>query len=90
MPEVRARKTSRIWVCTGEGLVFVAWPHRSPSLQALPARLGIVYCLNRPCYIHYASLPSTSTPDQARPTPHPAVGHPPVSAPTQDLVSRSI
>ena len=63
--------------------MFVAWPHRSPSLKALPGRLGIVYCLNRPCYIHYASLPSASTPDQARVIPLPAVGHTPVSAVTR-------
>jgi hypothetical protein len=46
--------------------VLVAWPHRAPSLPALPGRLGIVHCLNRACSLLVAHLPRTSSPDQAR------------------------
>ena len=40
-----------VWVDGGATLVFTVWPHRSTNFPALPQRLGIVYCFNRPCYL---------------------------------------
>jgi len=35
------------------GLVFVAWPHASLNFPRLTQRLGIVFCVNRPCFLYH-------------------------------------
>ena len=42
----------------GTACVYTAWPHRAPNFPALTQRLGLVYCLNRPCALWLAALPS--------------------------------
>ena len=46
--------------CPGEALVCVVWPHAAPNFPALPQRLGIVYCFNRPCALYCVAAPYTS------------------------------
>eukprot|EP00191_Tetraselmis_sp_GSL018_P007403 CAMPEP_0177612022 /NCGR_PEP_ID=MMETSP0419_2-20121207/20928_1 /TAXON_ID=582737 /ORGANISM="Tetraselmis sp., Strain GSL018" /LENGTH=750 /DNA_ID=CAMNT_0019108041 /DNA_START=128 /DNA_END=2378 /DNA_ORIENTATION=- len=38
-----------VWDPSGEGVVFVGWPHRAPNFPRSAARLGAIYCYNRPC-----------------------------------------
>lgn len=38
------------------GLVFVAWPHKSLNFPKLTQRLGIVYCVNRPCFMYHIKV----------------------------------
>lgn len=44
----------------GDALVCVVWPHTAPNFPALPQRLGIVYCFNRPCALYAVAAPGTS------------------------------
>lgn len=47
------------WTPRGDGVVFTAWPHRSPTMPRMSQRLGMVYCFNRPAALHVAAWPPT-------------------------------
>eukprot|EP00208_Stichococcus_sp_RCC1054_P004576 CAMPEP_0206148488 /NCGR_PEP_ID=MMETSP1473-20131121/36760_1 /ASSEMBLY_ACC=CAM_ASM_001109 /TAXON_ID=1461547 /ORGANISM="Stichococcus sp, Strain RCC1054" /LENGTH=792 /DNA_ID=CAMNT_0053545837 /DNA_START=314 /DNA_END=2692 /DNA_ORIENTATION=- len=49
-----------VWTPSGDALVCVVWPHTAPNFPALPQRLGIVYCFNRPCALYAVAAPGTS------------------------------
>ncbi|CAG9467337.1 unnamed protein product [Pedinophyceae sp. YPF-701] len=46
-----------LWAPNGEHLVFVGWKHSPENLPQTHKRLGIVYCLNRPCSIYAVHCP---------------------------------
>lgn len=35
------------------------WPHTASNMPTLPQRLGIVFCLNRPCALYSIKVPFT-------------------------------
>ena len=66
LPFLICIRDDNLMLYTGEEMVYVAWPHRAQNLPTLTGRLGIVYCLNRPCSLHCVSLPASASPEQAR------------------------
>lgn len=54
----------------GKSLVCTVWFHRAHNLPTMARRLGIVYCLNRPCALYSIKIPFTcknNTPSDSNP-----------------------
>ncbi len=54
----------------GKSLVCTVWFHEAHNFPNLPQRLGIVYCLNRPCSLYSIKIPFTcknNTPSDSNP-----------------------
>eukprot|EP00873_Tetraselmis_striata_P005737 jgi/Tetstr1/426001/TSEL_016349.t1 len=45
-----------VWQPDGGGLVLVGWPHAAENFPQSAARLGVVYCYNRPCHLWAVEL----------------------------------
>ena len=43
----------------GTSLVCTVWFHKAHNFPTLPQRLGIVYCMNRPCSLYSVKIPLT-------------------------------
>eukprot|EP00884_Botryococcus_braunii_P019747 jgi/Botrbrau1/6456/Bobra.0034s0031.1 len=41
---------------SGQGVVYVGWPTKAHNFASLPEKLGIVYCVNRPCHLFLSLL----------------------------------
>ena len=55
---------------TGTSLVCTVWFHKAHNFPTLPQRLGIVYCMNRPCSLYSVKIPFTcknNTPSDLNP-----------------------
>ena len=55
----------------GKSLVCTVWLHTATNMPSLPQRLGIVFCLNRPCALYSVKVPFTcknNTPSDSNPT----------------------
>lgn len=63
---IHTSEKEELGVCSGDEMVYVAWPHRAQNLPSLTGRLGIVYCLNRPCSLYSVALPTGASPEEAR------------------------
>ncbi|KAK9862725.1 hypothetical protein WJX84_011555 [Apatococcus fuscideae] len=50
-----------VWSPEGDQLVFTAWPHSPPNAPQFGNRLGIVYCMNRPCSLFAVPVPPSSS-----------------------------
>ena len=59
-----------IMLTAGKSLVCTVWFHKAHNFPNLPQRLGIVYCLNRPCSLYSIKIPFTcknNTPSDSNP-----------------------
>lgn len=57
----------------GKSLVCTVWFHQAHNFPTMPHRLGIVYCLNRPCSLYSVKVPFTcknNTPSDLNPQAH--------------------
>ncbi len=55
---------------TGTSLVCTVWFHKAHNFPTMPQRLGIVYCMNRPCSLYSIKVPFTcknNTPSDLNP-----------------------
>lgn len=73
---IMSQQTSYCLCCVlyaGKSLVCTVWPHTATNMPSLPQRLGIVFCLNRPCALYTVKVPFTcknNTPSDADPKAH--------------------
>lgn len=54
----------------GKSLVCTVWPHTATNMPSFAQRLGIVFCLNRPCALYTVKVPFTcknNTPSDSNP-----------------------
>eukprot|EP00803_Ostreobium_quekettii_P001674 evm.model.scf_2613.1 EVM.evm.TU.scf_2613.1 scf_2613:735-8179(-) len=58
-----------VWTPDGKGLVVAMWPHRAENFPNTAALLGFVYCMNRPCELHYLPYPGGDDVKSVRLTP---------------------
>lgn len=52
-------RISIVAVSAGKSVVCTVWFHRACNLPTMAKRLGIVYCLNRPCALYSIKIPFT-------------------------------
>lgn len=50
---------SMVDMSAGKSVVCTVWFHRACNLPTMARRLGIVYCLNRPCALYSIEIPFT-------------------------------
>ncbi|KAK9836232.1 hypothetical protein WJX84_008783 [Apatococcus fuscideae] len=46
-----------VWSPDGDHLIFTAWQHKAANAPMFGNRLGIVYCMNRPCSLFAVPIP---------------------------------
>lgn len=72
---------SVVWLSAGKSVVCTVWFHRARNLPTMAKRLGIVYCLNRPCALYSIKIPFTCKNNT------PADSHPQAMCLTEGLLS---
>ncbi|KAL0045655.1 hypothetical protein WJX82_000743 [Trebouxia sp. C0006] len=58
------------WTPDGTSLACTVWFHKAHNFPTMPQRLGIVYCMNRPCSLYSVKIPficKNNTPSDLNP-----------------------